>query len=74
MVPSSSHVGSTKIFFTVRLSGSLVPNTGHASGSTLRTYTIALHSYSVTRPSVLSAVILPHIPLPTLLQLQQRSQ
>ena len=72
MVPSSSRVGSMKIFFTVQPSGSLVPNTGHASGSTLRTYTIAHRSYSVTRPSLPSAVISRHIPLLTLLQLQQR--
>ena len=54
--------------------GSLVPNTGHASGSTLRTYTIAHRSYSVTRPSVPSAVILRHTPLLMRLRHQPRCQ
>src|ERR1700722_8513153 len=67
MMPSTSRVGLTTIYFMVPPSGSLAPNTGHASGSTLRTYTIVLRSYSVTRHSGLSAAILRRIPSLTLL-------
>ena len=68
MVPSSSRVGSMTIYSMVRPSDSLTLNTGRASGSTLRTFSIAHRSYSVTRPSALSVVIWRHIPLRTPLQ------
>src|SRR5580700_2551439 len=72
MMPSTSHVGLTTIYLKVPLSGNLVPNTGHASGSTLPTYTIVRRSYSVTRHSALSVVILRRILLLTLLPPQLR--
>ena len=54
MVPNSFRVGSMTIYSMVRPSDSLTPNTGRASGSTLRTFSIVRRSYSVTRPSALS--------------------